>query len=539
MARTLRHDSSYSFMTSPRTSPPTAARVFSWLAVLCIIWAFISWFPNANLDRYHDMLENYAWSQPLRWGTHKHPPFFGWTTGAWFALFPQDDLSYRFLSYANVLVGLLGVWALGRRLKLGALAPWGALLLLWTFPYTNLAAKFNANTQLLSIWPWCAYFLLVTWQETGSRRIWASVALGLVAAAAMLSKYYSGLFLAGLLAPALLHRDGRRWFKTSSPYLAVAVFALALVPHVLWNFKYGWPEMTYAEEQGGGTVSWGYIARFVLAPIFYWLPAWLALCLVWARFVSRSSGESWLRVSGRLLVQSWRRQGRDDVLFWLAFMPWALSIAFALAEMVQLSSPWALPIGYAFALLWLRNLNQIAPGAGPWVTSRLARAWWPVALLVIVLGFADAYMNARDGNAGYYRPDRVAAKIIVHDWHLRHPGQKLQWVGGDWAGNAMLSFYAQPHLLTVPGLPDSPDARMEQVGDWLHQNGVLLCLRGEVKGATPPAPTACDHEAAQWLAARGLPDTPHVVRAERSGWRFPHPHAWDYAVYDVDAVPRQ
>ncbi|TAN11780.1 MAG: glycosyltransferase family 39 protein [Burkholderiaceae bacterium] len=526
-------------MKIARRSAPSSAQIVWCLAALCAIWAVATWFPNANLDHYHDMLENYAWSQPLRWGTHKHPPFFGWTTGAWFALFPQDDLSYRFLSYFNVFVGLIGVWFLARRLKLGAAAPWAALLLLWTLPYTNLAAKFNANTQLLSIWPWGACLLLASWQETGWRRFWTSIGLGLVAAAAMLSKYYSGLFLAGLLVPALLHRDGRRWFSTWSPYLAVAVFALALVPHVIWSFANGWPTLTYAEEQGGGTVSWHYILHFGLAPLFYWLPAWLALCLVWAHVHARRSGASWLRTSGRFLVQSWLPRGRDDVLFWLAFMPWALSIGFALAELVALSTPWAIPIGYAYSVLWLRNLRQLAPEAEPQVLQRLARAWWPVAALVVVLAVVVAVVNARDGNAGYYRPEKVAAQTIVHDWHLRHPGQKLQWVGGDWAGNAMLAFYAQPHLLTVPGLPDSPEARMEQVGDWLHQNGVLLCLRGEVKGSTAPAPTDCDQQAAQWLAARGLSSTPHVVRAERSGWRFPHPRAWDYAVYDVDAVPQR
>lgn len=524
-------------MNTSRLSPPSSSRILFWLVALCVVWAFVSWFPNANLDHYHDMLENYAWSQPLRWGTHKHPPFFGWTTGLWFALFPQSDLSYRFLSYANVLVGLLGVWALGRRLKLGALAPWGALLLLWTFPYTNLAAKFNANTQLLSIWPWGAYLLLVCWQEVGAKRFWASVGLGLVAAASMLSKYYSGLFLVGLLAPVLLHPDGQRWLKSWSPYLAVAVFALALVPHVVWSFDHGWPTLTYAEEQGGGAVSWRYIARFVLAPIFYWLPAWLALCLVWARSLARASGEPWLRVSRRLLVQSWLPRGWDDVLFWFAFMPWMLSLAFALAEMVRLSTPWSLPVGYAFTLLWLRNLNQIAPDAAPWVTSRLARAWWPVAAVVLALGVADGFVNALDGSPRYYRPDQVAARTIVADWHQRHPGQKLQWVGGDWAGNAMLAFYAQPHLLTLPGLPDSEEASQEDVpSHWPQQNGVLLCLRGQVKEA-PPAPTECDREAQHWLAARGQPATPHVVQAERRGWRFPHPQRWAYAVYDVNAEP--
>ena len=52
------------------------------------MWALVSWLSSANLDGYHDMLENYAWAQPLQWGTHKHPPFFAWVVGLWFTLFP-------------------------------------------------------------------------------------------------------------------------------------------------------------------------------------------------------------------------------------------------------------------------------------------------------------------------------------------------------------------------------------------------------------------------------------------------------------------
>ena len=192
------------------------------MGAAALVWAWASWVGNANLDGYHDMLENYAWSQPLRWGTHKHPPFFGWTTGLWFAVFPQNDFFYRLLSYANVLVGLLGVWALGRRLQLGALAPWGALLLLWALPYTNLAGKFNANTQLLSLWPWAAALLLASWQERGWRGAWFSVGLGLVSAACMLSKYYSGLMLAGFLPAVFLPAGGRRSLASAPPDLARA-----------------------------------------------------------------------------------------------------------------------------------------------------------------------------------------------------------------------------------------------------------------------------------------------------------------------------
>ena len=88
---------------------PTGAGLLWMVTLACLLWALVSWLANGNLDGYHDMLENYAWSQPLQLGTHKHPPFFAWVVGLWFMVFPQNDAFYRLLSYANVGGGLGGV----------------------------------------------------------------------------------------------------------------------------------------------------------------------------------------------------------------------------------------------------------------------------------------------------------------------------------------------------------------------------------------------------------------------------------------------
>lgn len=517
---------------------PTGAALLWMVTLACLLWALVSWLANGNLDGYHDMLENYAWSQPLQLGTHKHPPFFAWVVGLWFMVFPQNDAFYRLLSYANVGVGIWGVYVLGRRLGLARLAPLGAALLLWCFPYTTLAGKFNANSQLLSLWPWAAALLLASWQEKGARGVAFSVALGVVSAACMLSKYYSGVFLAGFLLPIFLVREGRQWLLTPRPYVALAAFGLALAPHVAWIAHHQWVTLGYAMDQGGGQVVWGYVLRFALAPIFYWLPAWLAVCLVYGFMQARQQGGGWLRWSARFLRRSWCWQGRGDTLFWLALMPWLATLGFGATGVVELSTPWAIPIGYAFVLLWLRNLDAEAPAVTQAALAALRRAWWPSMAVVLVIGLAVGWGNARKSGSDYYRPAADAAQAIVLSWNQRHPQQPLQWVGGDWAENAMLSFYAQPHLRTIPGLPDSEYARVLALPDWRQQPGLLLCPRGPV--ASEPGPTAksrdCEQQAQAWLAKLGLPQEARVLTVQRSGWRFPRPSPYAYAVFDV--LPR-
>jgi hypothetical protein len=189
-------------------------------------------------------------------------------------------------------------------------------------------------------------------------------------------------------------------------------------------------------------------------------------------------------------------------------------------------------------LLWLRNLDAEAPAATEAALAALRRAWWPSMAVVLVIGLAVGWGNARKSGSDYYRPSADAAQAIVLSWNQRHPQQPLQWVGGDWAESAMLSFYAQPHLRTIPNLPDSEYARVLTPPDWRHEPGLLLCPRGPV--ASEPGPTAksrdCELQAQTWLAKLGLPQEPRVLTVQRSGWRFPLARPYAYAVFDV--LPR-
>ena len=526
-------------MTANSLAPPntvvTGGRALWMIVSAVLVWTLVSWLSNGNLDGYNDMLENYAWAQPLSWGTHKHPPLFAWVTGLWFLVFPQNDGFYRLLSYVNVGVGLWGVYVLGCRLGLKHLAAMGAALLLWSFPYTTLAGKFNANSQLLSLWPWAAALLVMSWQEKGWRGFFVSMGLGLVAAACMLSKYYSGVFLAGFLVPTLLSEQGRRWLLTPRPYVALLFFALALAPHVAWMSHHNWISLQYVQEQGDGKVSWSYVLRFALSPLFYWLPAWLAVCAVYGVAAAREQSGSALRWTGHFLLSSWKCQGLGDVLFWLAMLPGGITLMFGMTAVVELSTPWAIPIGYAFVLLWLRNLDLQVPQVSAVALGKLAGFWRWSLLIVALVGAVMLWSNMRNSNSGYYRPTQEAAQTIVAQWRERHPGQTLGWVGGQWGGNAMLSFYAQPHLRSYPGTPESDYARLYTPFDWEHQPGLLLCLRGPVTETPGPSEDSaeCEQQARQWLEKRGQSTEPIVVNVQRSGRMFPHPKPHAYAVFDV------
>jgi len=514
--------------------------VFFMVVLSCLVWTLMQKLAYPPLDSRHDMLENFGWSQLDNWGTHKHPPFFSWVVGIWFWIVPHKAILYKLLAYLNVAVALWGVLRLADALKLSKLGKPAVILLLWSLPYTTLAAKFNANSQLLSLWPWTVVMMLRAWEASGWRSAFYNVLLGVLAAACMLAKYYSGIFLLGLLGAALLSQNGRNWLKTPWPYLSLLVFCLSVWPHVQWVLEHGAVTFKYVEEQGDGEIYRKGLVTFALSPVLYWLPAWLTTVFVGARSLHRQQPEcSWASVAGRWALRTWSPQGWSDTLFWLAFFPWAATLVFGLTGFVNLSTAWAIPIGYAFPLLWLRNfqLNARLPGdepANPW--AGLHAFVYPALLGMVCLSVFLAWSHAHEAEVKYYRPDRIVSQTLLKDWQQRHPTTRLQWVGGDWAESVLLSFYGDPDLVVIPDLPDSKAAAFYQTPDLNQQAGLIFCSLGPVAGMTSDAPRVCEVQARQWLQARGLPVQPITFHIARKGWRFPKQVPFEYVVFHV--IPR-
>ncbi len=504
------------------------------IALSCLTWTLMQLLTYPALDGRHDMLENYAWSQLATWGTHKHPPFFAWMVGLWFTWVPHQSSYYKLLAYLNVALALWGVLKLVQVLHLDDLGKPAVILLLWSLPYTTLAAKFNANSQLLSLWPWTAYWLLRCRQSEGWHQLIDAMMLGALGAACMLSKYYSGVFLLGLWLVCLMDTQGRRWMRTPWPYLALALMLALMWPHAQWVMAHDAVTFKYVEEQGNGHIYFKGFVTFALAPILYWLPAWLVVVGVGGLALSRAQplAPRW-QVLRSWACQTWLPQGREDTLFWLAFVPWAVSLIFGLSSFVNLSTAWAIPIGYAFPLLWLRNFKvqaRLHEVKAPWF--RLDAYVYPVLLTLLLFAVLLGWRNAQRADVNYYHPGSSVARTLLTDWQRRHPATSLKWVGGDWAENAILSFYGRSSLVVIPGLPGSEPATLYDAGDLSEQPGLIFCSLGPVQ-VERKVVTVCEEQAQAWLQTRGQPVEPIKYKIYRKGWRFPAQVEFEYVVFHV------
>jgi hypothetical protein len=436
------------------------------------------------------------------------------------------------MAYANVAVAMAGIVALARQLGLARFSHAAVFLLLLSFPYTTLAAKFNANAQLLSLWPWTAVIFLRALTAQGLRALFLALALGLLSAACMLSKYYSGVFLLSLLVVAVFQREGRQWLWAPWPYLALGVFAIGMYPHYQWLASHDFATFVYASEQSDASILWLRILKFFFMPLLYVFPAWLVTAALFAWANPSEQGPRWIQFGKNLFV-ALRPDGWGDALFWFSWVPVVTTVLFGVCDVVTPEAPWAIPLGFAFSLMWLRNLSLHAPAVEMDSVLTKLHTWSLKGLGVLVaLGLALTVYWAHAGHEEYYRPIEIAGQRIASDWHQRHPEVPLQWSAGDWGLNAMVGFYADPNIQALPNLPDSWEASVSPVTHWQSKGGVVVCDLGKGHPTeTQLRNSTCVQNTIAWLQARKQDATPTVYDLTRQGWRFPKDLAFGYAVF--------
>ncbi|PXW16922.1 glycosyltransferase family 39 protein [Paraburkholderia caballeronis] len=471
-------------------------RLVALLPIHAVVWTIAAWLSRGNLDTQGDMVENYVWGIEWQAGYAKHPPLFAWITAAWFRVFPHTDVAYFALSALNAMVGLLGIAALAGRFVPRRVAVVAGLAMAVTPLYSGLAIKFNANAVLLSVWPWAAY-CFVRYMQTGGWR--SALALGALAAAAVLGKYFSIVLLVAFALAALVRPAWRaRLFHWRSALVVVAGLAV-LLPHLHWLVTNHFPTFGYAEQRTGGTLlsAVGRFGIYTLAQIGYLLPAFCFVILI--------VGEGRLRAAKRM-ASSYVRPSLHPDLWWLAFAPLIVVGAIAVAARTQMASVWGMAEWFALAPLWLavlvRERVPVRPERAAWVLV----VYWAVVLAVnATIGYSGARRNTDD--AAEPRAELAAAAGAL--WQER-TGEPLRIVAGSTQSAQSIAFYG------------GDGARFWDYGEprmtpWLGsgdfaRDGVLFACRGDdatcathaaaITGAKPVRVTVSKHAWGMTLPAR-------------------------------------
>lgn len=242
-------------MTDPATSPglyaPWAAK---WSSALLLIFGvtllrllyLALWCPYTLIE---DEAHYWEWSRRLALSYYTKGPGVAWTIAATTRLLGDTEFGVRFASPLASAIGALAVAMLARecfrdkRLPFFAAACW---LLVPLFQVMGLLLTIDGPYS--ACWA-VAMFAAARAFRTGSLASWAGlgVALGIGA----LYKYTILLAIPGLLfARWWQRRDARRRGERPTPtlagfFIAFALFAVCMLPIIIWNQREGWPTITH------------------------------------------------------------------------------------------------------------------------------------------------------------------------------------------------------------------------------------------------------------------------------------------------------
>ncbi len=408
--------------------PLLAAHVVAWT-----LFPILSYWPGSLP---HDMTEAWAWGQEFQLGYFKHPPFYAWLAAIWFQILPRNDLAYYVLAALVSAGGLAGVWMLARRFLDGPSRA-AAVLLLALAPFHGvMAVNFNANSIQLLLWPWTAYFFVRAIETT---RLIHGIAFGALAAASLLSKYYSAILIAACAMAALLHPDRARIWRSPAPYAAAIVAGLLLAPHVWWIAK-GGQSLTYAGDRFGfnaGILAMKVAITGLQGPAFFALPIAAFLAVIGPKL-----GAEQLRRGCVGLAAPQHRW-----LAALAFGPYLLTLVAGTIGTVKISWNYLIPAFYMVPIAILAGAKpqlavtaaqsrSLAHGVWAYLTAALLVA--PVIAMATFTGWLDLGRTYKETA----EPRREIALEANRLWRQAFGDQPLRIIAANAAWGHGISFYA-------------------------------------------------------------------------------------------------
>ena len=419
-----------------------------------------------------DSLEAYAWGREFRPGYYKHPPFWAWVAGLWFMIFPKTDWFFWLLSELNGALGLAGAYALmgrfcGQRTRILCV-----FLLMLTPFYQFNALRFNANTVLLSIWPWTMYFFV---RSIETQRVAHAIACGVLAGCALLSKYFGLVLIGSCVVASLTHHNRKSYYTSGAPYISILVATALFAPHVIWLFRDGFQPLAYMVTKidlRDREISNSFFQFIGASAAFFIAPIALLLLARW-------------RGGGAKHPMPAPENGKsfENVI---AFSPFILTLIAGSAGHTALAIPFGVPI---FSLAALPLLRLIGPNQEIAFTYARRAVLTLMAACAIAAPFLPRIfigMKHKD----HIRPHAEAAQAAIDLWREK-TGAPLRFAGGDRINSLSITFRSRDDTseLNSFNLRWSPAATPERLRRHgllvLCTNGSAPCMNGVIPFLTP------------------------------------------------------
>jgi hypothetical protein len=421
------------------------------------LWFFISlhvvvwtWVPNyIRTALPMDAAEGAVWGRQLEWGYDRNPWLNGWLTRLAVELGGISDIFIYFFSQLCVALAFWSIWRLARKMLTPLQAVVAVLMLEAIQYYTIAVVDFNDNVLELGLWP---LLMLLFYQATTSQRYRHWLGVGLVAALALMTKYYSAILLVMMLVFLLAHPKARKSFKNVGFYLGILLFILIITPHVIWLFQHNFVTIHYALQRVNDntqTTFWHYLRpglNFAVMQLLAFLGAVGLFCFVLGRKPTAQ-------------VRAVRKSFDVQFLWIVGVGPYFITVLLALLAGWQLHTMWGTPLLACWGLLLVYYLN-------PYITPKQFYRFL-IAVFVVFSAFIGAYtlVMLKPGNtsSGNF-PAKTLAEEVTHIWHT-HYQQPLAYVVGDRVLCSQVARYSA----------DKPQAQLGwdiKINPWIEQSAL-------------------------------------------------------------------
>ncbi|MBO6508661.1 MAG: glycosyltransferase family 39 protein [Roseibium sp.] len=448
----------------------TAVRAAFWYAgILCLLYALVPslTFPNPPLD----VVEGFAWGRELQLGYTKHPPMQAWLLELSYQLTGGRYFGGYWLSALSAALGYVFIWKIARRLDLSDWQSfWAIVLTSVTFYFTLPMPEFNPNILQIPVWTGMIYFFLRA-LESGRLLFW--VALGLLAAFGLYTKYFVLLIIGTIGLYALVYPDARRHILSPGPWLCALVCIILLVPHVHWLLQTDFLTLQYAASRSKSAASF---FDHVYNPLnFFFAQVGNHAGL----FVVVLIGLGWTGLRQlKTRHAELRRQpvpDNDRFLLWFAFVPLVVVLLASALTGNEFEHMWGTPMFVLSGIVAVRFLTL--PEVWPYPRRALIAAITIQAIfLAVIFGQAvlEPYWKTKQTRMHY--PGEVVARDLAAIWKSEM-GTDLPYVAGDmWsAANVTLHAPGRPSMFYLHSQTLSPWIDIEDV----QNKGLMIVWRGD------------------------------------------------------------
>jgi len=400
-----------------RASDPTASLwlVIGFAAAHAVLWTLILINLKAAQDVHMDVAEAFAWGQKFQFGYGKHPPLAGWVAGVWFGIFPVANWATYALAMATLGCGLVVCWLISLRV-VDRRRAFFVVVMLALYPIFNFKGfKYNPDLLQLVTLPLLVLAYLHAFEKRSLRSgLW----LGLAGALALMTKYWVLTMIGAIGLAALIHPARSQFLRSPAPWVAIAVLAVAMIPHFVWLMQVNFVPLTYAGDSYYSIVDRTEINDLALGYIGHNL-ALLALPVALAA-VALLWPTRWRK---RFVV--WSRGASSGVKVSQALNVWIIQAVVAIGPplgamifRIYIKTDWGIPLFFLVPLALVAipalRVRQIA-------LSNLLATWLVISLAVLVASpkIVAYELDQKRNEGATYRARSELARELTDVWQTR------------------------------------------------------------------------------------------------------------------------